>query len=266
MASHRTLPVITERFTIGGALAHSWRAFLGDRRWYLIVAILVTSASLVQTHLSSDVDQYGSLTEFFYTTWISGAILSLAVMPITLGVIEPEVGRVGMLEHVRNWRRTLQIVFASCVLQTAGYWPLAVMMELGLDSEADYTVIGFGILSINVLAVGTLSFLFYPILLAERCSMWSSAVRSIRQVRPHFWRIAVLTMFVWLFYIGGSVLVTIVTYAVDESMAGWVYYAAWGPWIVGLVLAANVNSAAVYRLLRAEREGPDPNHVAAVFE
>lgn len=266
MSSHRTLPAIAERFTIGRVLMHSWRAFLGDRWWYLTVAIVVTSVSLVQTHLSREVDPYGSLGDFFYSLWVSGAIMSCAIMPITLGVIEPESGRIGMLEHVWEWKRTLLIVFATCVLQTAGYWPLAVMMELGLDMEAGYMAIGYLVLSINVVAIGTLTYLFYPILLVERCSMWSSATRSIRQVRPHFWRIAVLTMFVWLAYIGGSTIVSIVTYSVDESAAGWAYYATWGPWIVILVLVSNVNSAVVYRLLRIEREGPDPNHIAGVFE
>jgi hypothetical protein len=108
VSSHRTLPVTAERFTIGRVLMQSWRAFLTDRWWYLTVAIAVTAVSLVQTHLSRDVDPYGALDEFFYMLWISAAIMSFAVIPITLGITEPEAGRVGILRHVRAWQQTLR--------------------------------------------------------------------------------------------------------------------------------------------------------------
>jgi hypothetical protein len=266
VASHRTLPIIAERFTIGRVLMQSWRAFLADRWRYLTIAIVVSAVSLAQTHLSREVDPHGTLGGFFYTLWISAAITSFAIMPITFGIIEPGGGRAGMLEHVREWKRTLRIVFAACILDTAVYWPLAAMIALGLAADVDYMTIGYLVLSINVVVVGSLFYVFYPILLVERCSMWSSVVRSIRQVRPHFWRVAALTMMFWLAYIGGSTIVVIVTYSVDESAAGWAYYAIWGPVIVTLILVGNVNSAVVYRLLRIEREGPDPDHVARVFE
>lgn len=244
----------------------SWRAFLADRWRYLTIAIVVSGTSLAQTHLSREVDPHGTVGEFFYTLWTSAAIMSFVVMPITLGILEPGGERAGMLEHVREWKRTLRIVFAACILQTAAYWPLPAMIGLGLAAETEYMAIGYLILSINVVVVGTLSYLFYPILLVERCSVWSSAVRSMRQVRPHFGRVAALTMIFWLAYIGGSTIVAIVTYSVDESAATWAYYAIWAPLAVTLVVAGNVNSAVVYQLLRIEREGPDPRHLALIFE
>lgn len=266
MASHRTLPVIAERFTIGRVLMQSWLAFLADRWRYLTIAIVVSAVSLAQTHLSREIDPHATLGEFFYMLWITAAIMSFATMPIILGIIEPRSGRAGMLEHVREWKRTVRIVFAACILNTAAYWPLAAMIELGLAAEEDYMAIGYLVLSINVVLIGSLTYVFYPILLVERCSVWSSAIRGIRQVRPHFWRVAALTTVFWLAYIGGSTIVAIVTYSVDQSAAGWAYYAVWAPVIVTLVLAGNVNSAVVYRLLRIEREGPDPAHVAGVFD
>ena len=204
MSSHRTLPVVAERFTIGRVLVQSWLAFLADRWGYLTIAIVVTVVSLAQTHLSSEVDPHGTVGGFFYTLWITAAIMSFATMPITLGIIEPGGGRVGMLEHVREWKRTLRIVFAACILNAVAYWPLAAMIGLGLAAETDYMVFFYLLLSINVTIIGTLTYVFYPILLVERCSMWSSAIRSIRQVGPHFWRVAALTMIFWLAYIGGS--------------------------------------------------------------
>jgi hypothetical protein len=260
------LPIIAQRFTIGRVLVQSWLAFLADRWGYLTIAIVVSAVSQAQTHLSREVDPHGTIGEFFYTLWTSAAIMSFAVAPITLGIIEPGGGCAGMLEHVREWKRTLRIVFAACIFQTAAYWPLAAMIGLGLAAEADYMAIGYLVLTINVVVIGTLSYLFYPILLVEGCSMWSSAIRSVRQVRPHFWRVAALTMIFWLAYIGGSAIVAIVMYSVDESAAGWAYYAIWGFLAAILVLTGNVLSAVVYRLLRIEREGPDPYHVAGVFE
>lgn len=259
-------PVIAERFTIGRVLMQSWWAFLADRWRYLTIAIVVSAVSLAQTHLSREVDPHGTLGEFFYTLWITAAIMAFAIMPITLGIIEPGSGRTGMLEHVREWKRTLRIVFAACILNTAAYWPLAAMIGLGLAAEEEYMAIGYLVLSINVAVIGTLTYVFYPIFLVERCSVWSSAIRSVRQVRPHFWRVAALTMIFWLAYIGGSTIAAIVTYSVDQSAAGWAYYAVWGPVVVTLILVGNVNSAVVYRLLRIEREGPDPDHIAGVFE
>jgi hypothetical protein len=143
---------------------------------------------------------------------------------------------------------------------------LAVTIGLGLDMEWETSAIVYLVLSLNVVIIGTLSYLLYPILLVERCSVASSASRSIRQVRPHFWRIAALTMIFWLAYIAGSAIVTVVMHRVEESVANWAYYAIWGPWIVILVVAGNVLPAVVYQLLRIEREGPDPTHVAGVFE
>jgi hypothetical protein len=266
VASYRTLSGVAGRFTIGRVLVQSWLAFLADRWRYLGIAIVISAVSLAQTHLSGEVDPHCTFKESFYTLWTSAAIMSFAIAPITLGIIEPGGGRSGMLEHLRDWRRTLRVVFAACVLQTAAYWPLAAMIELGLAGEEEYMAAGYLVLSINVVVIGTLAYLYYPILLAERCSVWSSAIRSVGQVRPHFWRVAALTMIFWLAYIGGSMIVVIATYSVDQSVADWAYYAIWSPLVVVLVLAGNVLPAVVYRLLRIEREGPDPEQVAGVFE
>ncbi len=40
----------------------------------------------------------------------------------------------------------------------------------------------------------------------------------------------------------------------------------WLPEAIVLVLVANINSAVAYRLLRLEREGPDSDHLARVFD
>lgn len=140
------------------------------------------------------------------------------------------------------------------------------MIELGIAGDRDYVPISYLVVSINVVVIGTLTYVYFPILLVERCSVWSSATRSVRQVRPHLWRIAALTMIFWLAYLGGGTVVTIVVRSVDQSLADWAFDAVWGPLIVSLVVAGNVLSAVVYRLLRIEREGPDPGNVAALFE
>ena len=266
MPSDRTLPGVAGRFTIGRVLVQSWQAFRADPWRYLAVAVATSAISLVQAYLSREVDPHGTLKEFFYMLWTSAAIMSFAIAPITLGVLEPDGGRSGMLEHVREWERTLRVIFAACILQTVAYWPLAAAIGLGVAAESDYMAGTYLVLSINVVVIGALAYLYYPILLVERCSLWSSAVRSVHQVRPHFWRVVALTMIFWVTYIGGSTIVAVVTYFVHHGVFGWAYYAIWGPFVVVLVIAGNVLSAVVYRLLRVEREGPDPVQVAAVFE
>lgn len=113
--------MLSERFTIGPVLALSWRAFLVDPWRYLAIAIVVAAASLDQSQLSGDSDPHGALGAFLITSCISAAIMSFAIAPITLGILEPDSGRSGLLDHVRAWKRTLRVIVASCILQVIAY-------------------------------------------------------------------------------------------------------------------------------------------------
>jgi len=125
---------------------------------------------------------------------------------------------------------------------------------------------GYLVFAVNAVVVGTLMKLFYPIFLVEQCSLWQSAIRGVRQVVPQFWRMTALCILYWLVYSGGIAIVVLLARSFGASMSSWNYNVLFWPlWIV-LVLAGNIIAAVAYRLLRIEREGPDPDHVAGVFE
>jgi hypothetical protein len=77
---------------------------------------------------------------------------------------------------------------------------------------------------------------------------------------------AALCVLYWLVYFGGSAIVVLLVHSFGASGLGWTYNALFWPLWVVLVLAGNIVSAVAYRQLRLEREGPDPDHVAGVFE
>jgi hypothetical protein len=264
VSSHRTLPVIAERFTIGRVLMQSWRAFVAGWRHYLRIAVVVSTVAVIHAKIAGDTDTYGSRWSFLFVMWTSGVIQSFAIAPITLGILGPGDARSHLAYSLHNWAATLKIAVTVCIQQTFIYWPMVLM--LGDIPVWNTLLTGYLVFAVNAVAVGTLMKLFYPIFLVEQCSLWQSAIRGVRQVVPQFWRMAVLCMLYWLVYFGGSAVVVLLAHSLGGSMSGWNYNALFWPlWIV-LVLAGNIVAAVAYRLLRIEREGPDPDHVAGVFE
>jgi len=263
-ADHRTLPVIAERFTIGHVLTHSWHAFVAGWRRFLPVAVVASIAVIIHAYLTGEDDMYASSSSFFIAVWVSSAIQSFAIAPITLGILDPGEARSESMLRLGYWTRALKIIVATVILQTAVYWPMAV--SISFTATWTSVLIGYGVFALNAVAVGMLFSLFFPILLVERCSLWSSTRRSIRQMIPQVWRIAALTMLSWLIYVAGSTVVVLVAHSFGSSATDWLYYALWWPVTLVLVLVVNTVSAVTYRLLRIEREGPDPDQVAGVFE
>jgi hypothetical protein len=270
MTSHRTLPVIAERFTIGRVLMQSWHAFAASRSQCLPMTVAVSTASAIHMWWSGETEYYASTWSFFSSLWISSAILSFAIEPITLGILDANEWRHATMLEVRYWMRALKIAIANSVLAAAVYWPVAVtkwfLAEGWFNTTREYALIASGVLAVNAIFVGTLFYLFFPILLVERCSLWSSALRSVRRARPHIWRLAALTMLFWLFYFAVGAIVLLIAHSCGASEGDWIYSALWLPEAIVLVLVSNVTSAVAYRLLRLEREGPESNQLAAVFE
>jgi len=248
-ADHRTLPVIAERFTIGHVLTHSWHAFVAGWRRFLPVAVVASIAVIIHAYLTGEDDMYASSSSFFIAVWVSSAIQSFAIAPITLGILDPGEARSESMLRLGYWTRALKIIVATVILQTAVYWPMAV--SISFTATWTSVLIGYGVFALNAVAVGTLFSLFFPIL---------------RQMIPQVWRIAALTMLSWLIYVAGSTVVVLVAHSFGSSATDWLYYALWWPVTLALVLVVNTVSAVTYRLLRIEREGPDPDQVAGVFE
>ena len=164
----------------------------------------------------------------------------------------------------------MKIAISNAILTSVVYWPIAVTNGLlakgWFDTTQEYALFAFGVLTVNAVVVGTSFYLYFPIFLIERCSLWSSALRSVRQARPHIWRLAALTMLFWLFYFAVGAIVLLIARLLGASEDDWIYSALWLAEAIVLVLVANVASAVAYRLIRLEREGPESSHLAAVFD
>ena len=263
MASHRTSPVIAERFTIGRVLVQSWRAFVAGWRWLLPIAAVVATVAVIHTQVTGGPDLYDSRWSFLTTMWISGAIQSFAIAPITLGVLKRGGARSYVAHCLHDWPATLKIALMVCIQQTLIYWPLVLMV--GDDPVWNTLFTASLVFILNAVIFGTLTKLFYPILLVERCSLWACAIRSVRQAVPHIWRMVALCILYWIVYFGGSALLVLLVHALGASTSDWIYNALFWPLWVVLILAGNIVAAVAYRLLRLEREGPDLDHIAEVF-
>jgi hypothetical protein len=270
VSSHRTLPVIAERFTIGRVLVQSWHAFVACGWRCLPMTVAVSAATAIQEWCSGETEDYASTWSFISSLWISSAILSFAIEPITLGILGANEWSHATMLQIRYWIRGLKIAIANAVLTSMVYWPVAVTSGLlakeWFGATQEYALIASGVLAINAVVVGTLFYLYFPIFLVERCSLWSTALRSARQARPHIWRVAALTMLFWLFYFAVGAIVLLIAHSCGASEGDWIYSALWLPELIVLVLVANVTSAVTYRHLRLEREGPESNLLAAVFD
>ena len=265
MASQLASPAIAERFTIGRVLAQSCHAFMAGWRWFLPISFIVSAASIVHAELASyaNADAISSPWSYFLTLWISLAIQSLAIAPIVLRVLNPDEARLGTMLQFHYWTRTLKIVIATCIVQIAVYWPVVAMI---LRVASGPALIWFGLFAANIVAVGTILSLFYAVFLAEQRSLLHSALRSVRQVKPHAWQMAALVILYRLLEFGGGVAIARLLNLFDASIANWLDYALQCSFMAFLILTANIVSAVAYRLLRSEREGLEPKHVAVVFE
>ena len=264
MVSQPASPAIAERFTVGRVLVQAWHAFVAGWRWYLAVAVVVATMAVIHAQIGGDAHYYGSRWSFLSVMWISGAIQSLAIAPITLGILGPGDARSHATHALRNRLVTLKIALATCIQQTLIYWPLVLMV--GETPVWDTVLTGYLVFTVNAVLFGTLMKLFFPVFLVEQCSLWQSAIRSVRQAVPHIWRLAVLCILYWLVYFGGTTMIVLLVHSFAASTSGWTYNVLFWPLWVVLILAGNVIAAAAYRLLRLEREGPDLNHIAGVFE
>src|SRR4029434_6230919 len=113
---------------IGRVLVQSWRAFAADHRWLLSIAAVVATVAVFHARVTGGPDLHGSRWSFLTTMWISGAIQSFAIAPITLGVLKRGGARSYVAHCLHDWPVTLKIAFAACIQLTLIYWPLVVMV------------------------------------------------------------------------------------------------------------------------------------------
>lgn len=264
MVSQAGSPAVAERLTIGRVLVQSWHAFASNIRWLLPIALSVSGATVIHAKLTDDASPISSPSLYFLNLWISLAIQSVAVAPIVLRILNPNETHMGTMLQSRFWTSVLKIVIATCVLQIAVYWPALAMILL--PGTASFPLIWYGLFVINVVAVSTIFSLFYSVFLSEQRSLWHSALYSVRQVKPQVWRMAALVILYGLLEFGGGVAITRLLNLLDPSIAIWLDYVLQWSLTAFLILAANVVSAVAYRLLRIEREGLEPKHLATVFE
>jgi hypothetical protein len=264
VTSHRVFPVLAERFTIGRVLVESLCAFAGGWRWFLPIALIVAAASILHAELADYTNAIPSPWPPFLSFWVSFTIQSLAIAPIVLRIIRPGEAHLGIMLQSHFWTHTLKMGFAMCIAQIVLYWPAPAMILL--PAPIGFPLFWYGLFVINVIAVSTIFSLFYVVFLMEQRSLWHSALHSIRQVKPHIWRMAALVILYQLVEFGGGVAIARLLGLFDASTAYWLDYALQWLLMAFLILAANIVMAVAYRMLRTEREGLEPKHVAVVFD
>jgi hypothetical protein len=240
----------------------SWRAFAVAWRGLVLVAAATSAAVFLESSLDRETNMYESAWIFLYMAWISSAIQSLAFAPMALKVLDPT--RRESIASLDYWARAARIGAAAIILQTSACWPMAAAITFVTTQEQ--VLLGYGVFLINAVIVGALFYILVPVYLMERRTLWDSAHHCIRQIIPHIWRMMALSALYWLIYLAVGTLVALVASMIGVGETDWLYYALWWPIGTLLLLVGNVTSAVSYQLLRIEREGPDPLHVAGLFE
>lgn len=240
----------------------SWRAFSLAWRDLLFIAAATAAGLSFESWLDRETDMYESAWPFVYMAWISSVIQSFAFAPMALKVLDPT--RRESVAALGYWTRAAKIGVAAVILQTSAGWPMAA--ALAFATTRTQVLLGYGVFLINGVIVGALFYILVPVYLTERRTLWASAHHCVRQISPHIWRMMALSALYWIIYVAVSTMVALIAGTIGADETDWRYYALWWPVGALLLLIGNVTSAVSYQLLRIEREGPDPLHVARLFD
>ncbi len=89
------------------------------------MTVAVSAVSAFHLWWSGKTDDNASTWSFFISLWVSSAILSFAIEPITLGVLAGDEWRHATMLQLRDWMRTVKIAVTNAILTSAVYWPIA---------------------------------------------------------------------------------------------------------------------------------------------
>jgi hypothetical protein len=271
VSSHRTLPVIAERFTIGGVCLLAGLAFA--RRWpSIMVLCLAAGAALSAFGFLALLMPSPMMTRIIAAPWpvleiarglvssiIAGPVIALSLLALT----KPSQPK--WHAYVLILRRLpATTIAAMCMLllvsEPARFAGGAlVAYPPGVQLTAAVALFFYQI------AMFALGYLMVAVMVVESPDPWHALKRATRLIHGRWIRVSLITLGLWA-----------LTYVADQfgtSMAlSIVLDSFWWASIIASVSAAIriatvlVIIAAIYHLLRNERDGPRPQDAAAVFD
>lgn len=198
--------------------------------------------------------------------WQDVLIECVAAVCITFAAVSYLRGQSAAARSVLRipWRRLPAVVVAGLIMQSAVYWPLAL---LDWTSNTPYGVVAnYAINAINALLFDLLAFVWLPILAMEQQSFAKALQRSIGLAMRHPWRILAIDIGLWGIYFVFNAAVTRAYYLIDPRWSELAWNAMIAVWIVINMSIAWCIAAAAYHLIRSEQEGPAPEALAQVFD
>jgi hypothetical protein len=265
---HADPRALDSRFTIGRALALTWRAWLACR-WPIILIGLPTAVAqvicrwFVYAHFNERIPERWQ--EMVYM-WLDVSTGCIGFVSITLAALRYASGtRTGARDVFRiPWRRLPAALVASLILQTIAYWPTPLLSWP--DDGGPILAVDYAILAVNVLTADVLTFVWLPVMLAESRSVIATVQCSIQLVKRHPWRILAIDLGLWAMYFAFSEAAPHVYVMVDPRRAALAWSVITGLWIFVMMSLGCCLVAAAYHLIRTEQEGPAPEALARVFD
>lgn len=198
--------------------------------------------------------------------WLGVVVQCVAYVAITVAALSFMQGQSLSARDVLRllWRCLPAALVVGIILQAATWWPDPL---LDWPADGDHRrIIDYAILTINVLALDVLTFVWLPVLVIESRSVVSTFRRAASLAARHPWRLLAIDIGFWCVYFLFDEAVRQVYLMIDPEWANLAWSALISVWIVFSTSAACCLAAAAYHLVRSEHEGPAPETLARVFD
>jgi hypothetical protein len=162
------------------------------------------------------------------------------------------------------WRTLPAVLITGLILQLLTWWP-EPLLEWN-EEDGGRLVIDYTILTTNVLAFDLLTFVWLPILVAEKRSMVTAFRRSAWFAKQHPWRILSIDIGFWFVYLLFNEAVMFLYPRIDPEWANLVWSALIAAWTLLSLSASCCLSVVTYHLIRSKQEGLAPEALAQVFD
>jgi hypothetical protein len=259
------------RFTIGGVCLLAARAFA--RRWLSIsILCLVAGTAVSALGLLALLWPTPVTTNLIVAPWpvleiargvvpsiIAGPVIAVALLALAKPSQRSRPAYALILRRLPA--TTIVAILALLLVSEPGRFAVAAL-------DASDPAIQFGVIAILFFyqaAVFALGHLMVAVMVTESSHPWLALMRATRLFRGHWLQVSLITLGLWaLAYVMDQVGTSIALSIVLESFWG---TAAVASTLAGIRIAAVlVVFAAVYYLLRIERDGPLPQDAAEVFD
>jgi hypothetical protein len=271
VSSHRTLPVIAERFTIGGVCLLAGRALA--RRWPSIMALCLAAGAAVSAFgLLAFLRPGAFMTEIMAAPWpvleiarglvpsiIAGPVIALSLLALT----KPSQPK--RYAYVLVLRRLPATTMAAMCMSLLASEPARFAAAALGSYHPGVQLAAVVALFFYQIAMFALGYLMLTVMVVESPDPWHALKRAIRLIHRRWIRVSVIVLCVWG-----------LTYAADQFGTSMILSIGldsfWWASVIASVSAAIriatilVVIAAIYHLLRNERDGPRPQDAAAVFD